>query len=98
MLALSANSLVFKMLSVLTRLVILVREVDRFGLTMLIVQVMSHRYFRADIWEWEFTTVVTVKMRGFAVEALEVRINYKYLNIFMNGVCKYAAANEIVCL
>ena len=49
-------------------------ELDRFGLTMLIVQEMSHRYFRADMWEWEVTTVVTVKTRGFAVEGLEVRI------------------------
>jgi hypothetical protein len=93
MLVLSADSLVLKMLSVLT---LLVGEVGRFGLTMLIVQVMSHRYFRADMGEWEFTTVLTVKTRGFTVEALKVRINHKNLNIFMNGICKYAAAKEIV--
>jgi hypothetical protein len=75
---------------------VLVVGLDRFGLTMLIVQVMSHRYFRADIGEWEFTTVITVKTLGFAVKALEVRINDKNLNIFMNGICKYAAVKEIV--
>ena len=50
-------------------------ELDGFGLTMLIVQVMSHRYFRADIGEWEVTIVATVMTLGFAVEGLEVRIN-----------------------
>jgi hypothetical protein len=89
MLALSADNLVFKMLRSLTKIVILVPALDRFGLTMLIVQVMSHRYFRADIEEREFITVVTVKTRGFVVKALEVRINYKNLNVFMNGICKY---------
>ena len=90
MLVLSADSLVIKMLSVLT---LLVGEVDRFGLTILNVQVMSHRYFHADIEEWEFTTVATVKTWGFAVE---VRIHDKNLNVFMNGICKYAAAKIIV--
>jgi hypothetical protein len=33
--------------------------------------------------------VVTVKTRGFVVKALEVRINDKNLNVFMNGICKY---------
>jgi hypothetical protein len=65
MLVLSADSLVFKMQSVLTtKIVMFAMEVDRFGLTILIVQVMSHRYFHADIEEWGFTTVITVKTRG----------------------------------
>ena len=73
-LVLSADSLVFKMENVFTGF-FRDREVERFGLTMLIVQVMSHRYFRADIEEREFTTVFTVKTRRCTVEALKVRIN-----------------------
>jgi hypothetical protein len=96
MLVLSADSLVLKMLRIMSVVLHLVVGLDRFGLTMLNVQVMSHRYFRADMGEWEFTTVATVKMRGFAVETVQVRINDKNLNIFMNGICKYAAAKEIV--
>jgi hypothetical protein len=46
--------------------------------------------------EWEFTIVVTMKTRGFAVETVEVRMNYKNLSIFMNAICKYAAVKEIV--
>ena len=93
MLVLSADSLVINMQSLVP---ILVGELDRFGLTMLNVQVMSHRYFHADIEEWESTTVITLKTREFAVQAPEVRINDKNVNIFLNGICKYAAANEIV--
>jgi hypothetical protein len=96
MLVLSADSLVLKMQRIMSVVLHLVVGLDRFGLTMLNVQVMSHRYFRADMEEWEFTTVITVKTRGFAVEALGVRKNGKNLNIFMNGICKYAATKEIV--
>ena len=35
---------------------------------------MNHHYFRADIEEWEVTTVVTVKTLAFDVKTLEVRI------------------------
>jgi hypothetical protein len=94
MLVLSADSLVFNVQNVLTTKVLMfAMELDRFGLTMLIVQVMSHRYFRANIEEWEFTIVITMKTRGYAVE---VRMIDKNLNIFMNGICKYAATKEIV--
>ena len=35
---------------------------------------MNHHYFRADIEEWEITTVVTVKTLAFDVKTPEVRI------------------------
>ena len=62
----------------------MVRELDKFCWTMLTVWAMSHQYFRADIEEWEDTTVVTVKTQAFDVETLEVRIIDKdiYINIF----------------
>ena len=78
MLVLSADSLVFQMLWLLTGVLILVKGLDRFGLTMLVVQVMSHRYFHAAIVEWEVTTVVTVKTRAYAVIThVQVRVNDK---------------------
>jgi hypothetical protein len=76
MLVLSADSLVFQMLRLLTGVLILVKGLDIFGLTMLVVQVMSHPYFHAAIVEWEVTTVVTVKTRGYAV-ITQVRVNDK---------------------
>ena len=48
---------------------------------MLIVWVLSHHYFRADIVEWEFTTVVTAKTLVFDVEEMEVRIEGKSIMI-----------------
>ncbi len=72
MLALSADSLVFQMLKMFTRVVTLVRQIDRFGLTMLFVEVTSHRYFHALIADWEFTTVVILRTREYAVKILEV--------------------------
>ena len=75
MLVLSADSLVFQMPWLLTRVVICALELDRFGLTMLDVEVMSHRYFHADMQELEVTTVITAKTLVFAVETLEVRMN-----------------------
>ena len=75
MLVLSADSLVFKMQRLLTKVVMFRMELDEYGLTMFIVEVTSQRYFHADILGGEITTVVTMKMLGFAVEALEVRIN-----------------------
>ena len=77
MLVLSADSLVFKMQRLLTKVVMFRMELDEYGLTMCNVEVTSQRYFHADILGGEITTVVTMKMLGFAVEALEVRINYK---------------------
>ena len=50
------------------------REVGRFCFTILIAWVMRHHYFRADIVEWEITTVITVRMLVFNVKTLEVRI------------------------
>ena len=41
---------------------------------MLIVWALSHHYFRADMMESEFTTVITMKTLAFDVETLEVRI------------------------
>ena len=75
MLVLSADSLVFKMQRLLTKVVTFPMELDEYGLTMFIVEVMSQRYFHADILGGELTTVVTMKMLVFAV--LEVRINLK---------------------
>ena len=87
MFVLSADSLVIKMPRLRSVVVDLIVGLEIFGLTMLNVQVMSHRYFRADIEEWEFTAVVTMKTRGYAVqEDVEVRINDENLNIFMNGI------------
>ena len=81
MLVLSADSLVFQMLRLLTEVLILVKGLDRFGLTMLVVQVMSHRYFHAAIVEWEVTTVVTVKTRAYVVMT-QVRVSDKTLKVF----------------
>jgi hypothetical protein len=83
MLVLSADSLVFKMQRLLTKVVTFPMELDEYGLTMFIVEVMSQRYFHADILGGEIITVVTTKMLVFAVTALEVRINLKNdINIF----------------
>jgi hypothetical protein len=73
MLLLFADSLVFKVicLRVLSVVLNLAKGLDIFGLTMLIVQVMSHPYFHAAIGKWEDTTVTTIKTRGYA--ALTVR-------------------------
>ena len=40
------------------------------------VQVMSRRYPHAVIMDGEDTTAVTMKMQEFAVEFVEVRMNY----------------------
>ena len=58
----------------LIRMLVLVEELGQFCWTMLTVLVLSHHYFRADIVEWEITTVVTTKTLAFDVETLEVRI------------------------
>jgi hypothetical protein len=83
MLVLSADSSVFKMQRLLTKVVTFPMELDEYGLTMFIVEVMSQCYFHADILAGELTTVVTMKMLVFAVTALEVRVNLKNdINIF----------------
>ena len=73
-----ADSLVLKMLTLLINKVhsTLVRDQDRFGLMKSIVEVMSRRYPHAAIMDGEDTTAVTMKMQEFAVEFVEVRMNY----------------------
>ena len=73
-----ADSLVLKMRTLLIKPAhgILVGDQDRFGWTMSIVEVMSRRYLHAVIMDGEDTTAVTMKMQVFAVEFVEVRINY----------------------
>ena len=59
----------------------------RFCLTMLIVWVMRHHYFHADIVEWEIITVITVETLAFNVEIRQVRIIDKALfYIYMNSL------------
>ena len=72
-LVLSADNLVLEVvcMRMLSAVLNLAKGPDIFGLQMLIVQVMSHRYFHAAMGEWEVTTVSTVKTRGYA--ALTVR-------------------------
>ena len=82
MLVSPADSSVFQMLRLLTRVIVFGMELDRFGLTMLIVEVMSHRYFHALIMDGEDTTVAMVKTRGYVVKILEVRMSDKKLNVF----------------
>ena len=53
---------------------IMVMELDRYFWTILIVLVLSHHYFRANMMEWESTTVITLKTLAFDVETLKVRI------------------------
>ncbi len=77
MLVLSADSLVFQKPRSLGRIVTLVEELDKFCLTILVVTVMSHRYFHVLIEEWENTTVVIMRTRGYAVKKLKVRMNDK---------------------
>ncbi len=77
LLVLSADSSVFQMQKVLTRVVTLVGGLDQFFLTIFVVQVLSHRYFHALIREPEHTTVIILKTRGYAVTILEVRMNDK---------------------
>jgi hypothetical protein len=81
MLVLSADSLVSKMPWPLTKVVMFPMEVDEYGLTMFNVEVMNQRYFPADIWDGELTTVVTVKMLVFAVETLVMTKNVKVLRL-----------------
>ncbi len=88
MLVLSAGSLVFQMLRLLTRVIVFGMELDRFGLTMLIVEVMSHRYFHALIIDGEVMTVAMMKTRGYDVKILEVRVNDKKLNVFSSNIYK----------
>ncbi len=82
MLVLSADSLVFQMLRSLSSVVTLVKGLDQFGLTILVVQVMSHRYFHAFILECEVDTVIIVKTRGYDVKILKVRMNDKKITFF----------------
>ena len=56
-------------------------ELGRFGLTRLDVLVLSHQYFRANMIEWETTTVITVKTLAFDVEILKMRTDYAALYI-----------------
>ncbi len=81
MLVLSADNLVFQRLRSLSSVVTLVRGLDQFGLTILVVQVMSHRYFHALILECEVDTVIIVKTREYAVKLLKVRMNDKKLTV-----------------
>ena len=92
MLVLSADSLVFQMLRMLIKVVTLVKGLDRFGLTMLIVTVMSHGYLRADIMDGEVTTVIIVKTPGYDVKILEVRMNVKY------RICKSTQQRNIIII
>ena len=80
-LVLSADSLAFQRLRSLSSVVTLVKGQDRFGLTILVVQVMSHRYFHAFILECEVDTVIIVKTREYAVKLLKVRMNDKKINM-----------------
>ena len=66
------------------KVLIMDRELGRFCWTMLVVVVLSHRYFRADIMEWENTTVITVKTLAFDVEALGVRITDEIIILFFS--------------
>ena len=88
MLVLSADSLAFQMLRLLTRVIVFAMELDRFGLTMLIVEVMSHRYLHALIEDGEVMTVAIVKTRGYDVKILEVRVNDKKSNVFTSKIYK----------
>ncbi len=85
MLVLSADSLVFQMLKMLTRIVTLVVGLDQFCLTIFVVTVTNHRYFHALMEEWEDTTVVIMRTQGYAVKklkGLQVRMYDKKLNMF----------------
>ena len=65
----------------------MVRELDRFCWTMLVVWVMSHRYFRAAMEDWKITTVLTAMMPAFDVQTLEVRIiDEKLFLIYVNSL------------
>ena len=85
MLVLSADSLAFQRLRSLSSVVTLVKGLDQFGLTILVVQVMSHRYFHAFILECEVDTVIIVKTREYAVKLLKVRMNDKKINMLKNA-------------
>ena len=84
-LVLSADSLAFQRLRSLSSVVTLVKGQDQFGLTILVVQVMSHRYFNAFILECEVDTVIIVKTREYAVKLLKVRMNDKKINMLKNA-------------
>ena len=77
-LGLCADSLGFKMPWLLIEAVhgILVRDQDKFGWIMSVVEAMSPRYLHAVIMDGDVTTAVTTKMQGFAVWFAEVRIIY----------------------
>ena len=75
MLMLFADNLVFVMPLILIEMLVMARELGRFCLAGLIVWVLSHHYFRANIVEWELmSTVITVETLAFDVETQEVRI------------------------
>ena len=65
---------------------------------------MNHHYFRADIEEWEITTVVTVKTLAFDVKTPEVRIIdeayllCKQLSSLVDNSHKSQQTREIVIL
>ena len=68
----------------LIRMPVMAGELGQFCWTMLTVLVLNHHYFRADIVEWEITTVVTVMTLAFDVETLEVRMTDE--GLFLPGV------------
>ena len=65
---------------------------------------MNHHYFRADIKEWEITTVVTVKTLPFDVKTPEVRIIdetyllYKQPSLLVDNGHKSQQTREFVTL
>ena len=84
MLMLSADNLVFVMRWMLIRVLVMAWELGRFCLMTLVVWVMSRHYFRAEVWPWDITTVITVKTLAFDVKTLEVTINdYSFIYSFM---------------
>ena len=91
----------------------MVRELVLFYWTILTVLGLSHRYFRADIMEWEIITVITMKTPAFDVETLKVRIKkdecvFNMSNIYDSLVIKilhkrcswvfYPSFNEYDCI
>ena len=65
---------------------------------------MNHHCFRADMEEWEITTVVTVKTLAFVVKTPEVRIIdetyllYKQPSLLVDNSHKTQQTREVVTL
>ena len=70
-----ADNLVFFMPKMLITVLVMARELGRFCSPGLVVEVLSHHYFRAIIVGWEIVaTVITVETLAFDVETQEVRM------------------------